>query len=100
MSDNLKDRGPQDRSRVNVNEDWELRYWTKEFGVSEQQLRDAVKKVGVSADAVRKELQQMGYSLRFAERTSGPLNAIFYDWNHGSFWGGRSNYGEDYGIGW
>ncbi len=51
-------------------------------------------------DSVRKELQHMGYTLRFAERTSGPLNAIFYDWNHGSFWGGSSNYGEDYGIGW
>jgi len=51
-------------------------------------------------DAVRKELQQLGYTLRFAQRTSGPLNAIFYDWNHGSFWGGSSNYGEDYGIGW
>ena len=51
-------------------------------------------------DDVRKELQKMGYTLRFAERTSGPLNAIYYDWRHGSFWGGSSNYGEDYGIGW
>jgi gamma-glutamyltranspeptidase/glutathione hydrolase len=51
-------------------------------------------------EAIRKELQQMGYTLRFAERTSGPLNAIYYDWKHGSFWGGSSNYGEDYGIGW
>ena len=49
---------------------------------------------------VRKELQQKGYVLRFADRTSGPLNAIFYDTKHGSFWGGSSNYGEDYGIGW
>ncbi len=51
-------------------------------------------------EEVRKELQQKGYVLRFAERTSGPLNAIFYDTKHGSFWGGSSNYGEDYGIGW
>ncbi|HEV3222348.1 MAG TPA: gamma-glutamyltransferase [Puia sp.] len=50
--------------------------------------------------AVRKDLQQMGYTMRFAERTSGPVNAIYYDWKHGSFWGGSSNYGEDYGIGW
>jgi gamma-glutamyltranspeptidase/glutathione hydrolase len=42
----------------------------------------------------------MGYTLRFADRTSGPINAIFYDWTHVSFWGGSSNYGEDYGIGW
>jgi gamma-glutamyltranspeptidase/glutathione hydrolase len=49
---------------------------------------------------VRKELQHKGYVLRYSERTSGPLNAIFYDTKHGSFWGGSSNYGEDYGIGW
>jgi gamma-glutamyltranspeptidase / glutathione hydrolase len=49
---------------------------------------------------VRKDLKGLGYTLRFADRTSGPVNAIFYDWNHGSFWGGSSNYGEDYGIGW
>ncbi len=57
MSDNLKDRGPQDRSRVNVSEDWEVQYWTREFGVNEDQLRKAVQKVGPSADAVRKELK-------------------------------------------
>ncbi len=49
---------------------------------------------------VRKELSQMGYSLSFQERTSGPINAIYFDWPHGSFWGGSSNHGEDYGIGW
>jgi gamma-glutamyltranspeptidase / glutathione hydrolase len=50
--------------------------------------------------ATRKDLIRMGYTLRFAERTSGPINAIYYDTQHGSFWGGSSNYGEDYGIGW
>jgi gamma-glutamyltranspeptidase/glutathione hydrolase len=49
---------------------------------------------------VRKDLRHMGYTMRFADRTSGPINAIYYDWKHGSFWGGSSNYGEDYGIGW
>lgn len=49
---------------------------------------------------VRKELQKMGYQLRFDDRTSGPINAIFFDWEHGTFWGGSSNHGEDYGIGW
>lgn len=48
----------------------------------------------------RKGLQEMGYKLSFEARTSGPINAIFYDWKHGSFWGGSSNHGEDYGIGW
>jgi gamma-glutamyltranspeptidase / glutathione hydrolase len=49
---------------------------------------------------VRAELKEMGYSLTFAERTSGPINAIFFDWVHGSFWGGSSNHGDDYGIAW
>jgi len=49
---------------------------------------------------VRKELMNMGYKLSFDDRTSGPINAIYFDWLHGSFWGGSSNHGEDYGIGW
>lgn len=49
---------------------------------------------------VRTELQKMGYILSFDDRTSGPINAIYFDWKHGSFWGGSSNHGEDYGIGW
>ena len=49
---------------------------------------------------VRKDLGQMGYKTSFRERTSGPINAIYFDWLHNSFWGGSSNHGEDYGIGW
>ena len=49
---------------------------------------------------VRKDLSRMGYKLNYQERTSGPINAIYFDWKHGSFWGGSSNHGEDYGIGW
>lgn len=48
----------------------------------------------------RKQLRGMGYKLRVNERTSGPINAIFFDWEHGSMWGGSSHFGEDYGIGW
>jgi len=48
----------------------------------------------------RRDLKKMGYKLEDADRTSGPLNAIFFDWEQGSMWGGSSNHGEDYGIGW
>jgi gamma-glutamyltranspeptidase/glutathione hydrolase len=51
-------------------------------------------------DWIKKELKQMGYTLSFEERTSGPINAIYFDWKHGTLWGGSSNHGEDYGIGW
>ena len=56
MADNLNDRGPQDRSRINVNEPWELQYWTRRFGVSEEQLRTAVNTAGTSVEAVGKHL--------------------------------------------
>jgi len=49
---------------------------------------------------VRSELAKMGYTMVFEERTSGPINAIMLDLKHGTIWGGSSNHGEDYGIGW
>lgn len=49
---------------------------------------------------VRERLKAMGYKLDFRKYTSGPINAIFFDWKHKTFWGGSSNYGEDYGIIW
>ena len=48
----------------------------------------------------RKKLREMGYRLETDDRTSGPINAIYFDWKNGSMWGGSSNHGEDYGIGW
>lgn len=49
---------------------------------------------------VQAELRRMGYTLTFADRTSGPINAIFFDWKNGTFWGGSSNHGDDYGVVW
>jgi hypothetical protein len=56
MADDTSKRGPADRTRINVNESWELRYWTETLGVTEQKLRDTVKKVGVMVADVKKEL--------------------------------------------
>jgi len=49
---------------------------------------------------VRRELALRGYRLEFEARTSGPINAILIDQEHGTLWGGSSNHGEDYGIAW
>jgi hypothetical protein len=57
MSDDLKNRGAQDRSRINVNEPYELHYWAKELGVSEDELKQLVKEYGVSAERVRDALR-------------------------------------------
>ena len=57
MADDKNKTGGQDRLRINVNEDYELRDWSKKFGVSPEQLKAAVKKVGVMAADVEKELK-------------------------------------------
>lgn len=49
MSDDTKLRGGQDRTRINLNQVHELRYWTQELGCTEEQLRDAVKRAGSSS---------------------------------------------------
>lgn len=57
MSDNKNIRGPHDSSRVNVNEHYELRYWTERFNVSEERLKNIVGKVGPSVKAVEEYLK-------------------------------------------
>jgi gamma-glutamyltranspeptidase/glutathione hydrolase len=51
-------------------------------------------------DWTRRDLRKMGYIATYGDRTSGPINAIYIDAKHGTLWGGSSNNGEDYGIGW
>jgi gamma-glutamyltranspeptidase / glutathione hydrolase len=51
-------------------------------------------------EATRDTLRRMGYSLRYVERSSGPINAILFDQKHKTMWGGSSHHGEDYGIAW
>jgi gamma-glutamyltranspeptidase/glutathione hydrolase len=51
-------------------------------------------------DWVRRDLKVRGYQADYAARTSGPINAILIDPVQGTFWGGSSNHGEDYGIAW
>ena len=48
----------------------------------------------------REELRRMGYRIRLEPKTSGPINAIYFDRDHGTMWGGSSDYGEDYGVAW
>ena len=61
MSDDLSNRGPQDRSRISLTEDHEVDYWTKAIGVSREALIKAVNAVGPSAEAVRNYLKGKGW---------------------------------------
>ena len=56
MADNPKKRDYRDRDRINVHEDYELQYWTKELGVTPEKLKQTVEKVGVMVTDVRKAL--------------------------------------------
>jgi hypothetical protein len=58
--DNLTKRSQPDRSKINMSEDFEVKYWAKALGVDRDALRKAVDKVGNSAAAVRKELGILG----------------------------------------
>ena len=57
MTDDTNNRGPQDRSRIAMSEDYEVEYWTGKFGVSRDRLQRAVDAVGNSADAVERHLK-------------------------------------------
>lgn len=56
MADDRHLRGPADRSRINVHEDYELKYWSQKFGVTADQLHAAVRAVGVMAHDVARHL--------------------------------------------
>jgi hypothetical protein len=57
MADDTSNRGQQDRIRVNIHEDHEVRYWTEKFGCTRKELEAAVGKVGVMAADVEKALK-------------------------------------------
>lgn len=56
MSDDLSKKRPQDASKVNVNESWELSYWSNKFGVTTEKLKTAGKGVGTSVAEVKRHL--------------------------------------------
>lgn len=54
--DSLTKREQPDRSKINMHEAHEVKYWTHALGITREELQKAVDKVGNSAAAVRKEL--------------------------------------------
>ena len=57
MSDDKNNRGGQDRARISLSEDYEVRHWAQKFRVSEDELRAAVGRVGNQADDVERDLK-------------------------------------------
>jgi hypothetical protein len=58
MSDDKSKSHGQDRQRININEDYELRDWSKSLNTTPERLKEAVQAVGDRADKVREYLSQ------------------------------------------
>ena len=58
MSDDKSQSGGQDRRRINVHEDYELRDWAKSMHTTPERIKEAVQAVGDRADKVREYLGQ------------------------------------------
>ncbi|MFL6623120.1 MAG: DUF3606 domain-containing protein [Sulfurifustis sp.] len=56
MADDLKIKQPQDPTKINVHESWEVNYWCKKFGITPDQLKAAVRAVGPSVNRVKEHL--------------------------------------------
>ncbi len=75
MAAGLTSRGKPDRSRIDMNDIYEVRHWTKTFRVTKEQLQRVIDKVGPGVKAVAKEA---GYATlvgagRMMVRSSSPL---------------------------
>ncbi len=57
MADDKSKVGGQDRARINMHEDYEVRDWTQSLGVTRERLQEAVDAVGDQAEAVREYLK-------------------------------------------
>ena len=57
MADDPSIRGGQDRSRINVNQEHEVRYWSQKLGISAEELKQVVQEVGPMADAVEERVR-------------------------------------------
>jgi hypothetical protein len=58
MFDNATDRAPRDLQRVNISEDWEIRWWSTKLAVTEDQLRSAVDAVGPTTAEIERHLKE------------------------------------------
>lgn len=57
MTDDPTKRGPQDRSRIDIDEPYEVEYWSRELGVTPEKLTAIVRSVGPGVTTVRKNIE-------------------------------------------
>jgi hypothetical protein len=61
MESSKKVNGPIERTTINMNEGFDVRYWSNELGVSAVQLKEITTKVGTNVEDVRKEIVTRGH---------------------------------------
>ena len=61
MTDSTQLRHQPDRSRINLSQDYEIRYWSEKFGCTAEELRRAVARVGNAPEAVEKALNSKAH---------------------------------------
>jgi hypothetical protein len=54
---NFVKKAAPNRSKISIQNDYELKYWARHFGVTREDLQRAIEKVGNSAASVHKQLQ-------------------------------------------
>jgi hypothetical protein len=74
MADDKRTTGRPDRDRINIEEAYEVQYWSEKFGVSIEELAAAVKKVGPMASDVKRELKTHSRYLANENDTRGANN--------------------------
>jgi len=74
MADDKRTTGRPDRDRINIEEAYEVQYWSEKFGVSIEELAAAVKKVGPMASDVKRELKTHSRYLAHENDTRGAHN--------------------------
>jgi hypothetical protein len=57
MSDDKSKAHGQDRERINIHEDYELRDWAKSLKTTPERVKEAVQAVGDRAEKVREYLR-------------------------------------------
>ena len=71
MPDNPGIRGDEDRQRINVNQEHEVRYWSQKLGVTPDQLREAIQEVGPMTAAVEQHIHGRNAKGDWREKSVG-----------------------------
>ena len=67
--DSTSKTGTPDSKTINLNEDYEVKYWTKELNTTKEELTDAVNEVGKSVEAVREHLNTKDLDAKYPPLT-------------------------------